>query len=178
MTSTLLTGTLFGLLDWCLQIRKSVALIQITKNFSNKYISIFYAPWQTSMFSIQISSQVHQKIALGGVWDRDRGPSVSFERPIKLDRGPAETMLKPAAAQSKELLGVGRGLRSGQGAIRQFWKAHKTRQGASRNHAKARRSWIQGALGRGEGFEIGAGGHPSVLKSHKKTRQRASRNAI
>ena len=65
MTSTLLTGTLFGLLDWCLQIRKSVALIQITKNFSNKYISIFYAPWQTSMFSIQISSQVHQKIALG-----------------------------------------------------------------------------------------------------------------
>ena len=49
-------------------------------------------------------------------WDfikPDRGP-------VKPDRGPAETMPKPAAAQSKELLGVGEGLRSGQGAIRQF----------------------------------------------------------
>ena len=41
--------------------------------------------------------------------------------------------------------------------------------------AKASRSSIQGALGRGEGFGIGTGGHPSVLKSHK-TRQGASRN--
>ena len=40
--------------------------------------------------------------------------------PIKPERVPAETMLKPAAAQSKEVSAVGRGLRSGQGAIRQF----------------------------------------------------------
>ena len=102
MTSTLLTGTLFGLLDWCLQIRKSVASIQITKNFSNKYISIFYAPWQTSMFSIQISSQVHQKIALG-----------------------LHCRIICATAHVGGALGLGKPLGSGPGTIRQFWNPIK-----------------------------------------------------
>ena len=48
-------------------------------------------------------------------------------------------MLQPAAAQSKEVSAVGRGLRSGQGAIRQFFLSHKTRQGASRNPIKPER---------------------------------------
>ena len=128
MTSTLLTGTLFGLLDWCLQIRKSVALIQITKNFSNKYISIFYAPWQTSMFSIQISSQVHQKIALG---------------------------LYTAESSAPRLMSVAP------------WAASKACPWPSLS--KTPRAW--GTI------EIGTGGHPSVLKSHK-TREGASRTSV
>ena len=87
--------------------------------------------------------------------------------------------LKPVAAQCKELLGAGRALKSGQGASRQFGNLikHEIPSNHCRSMAKASRSSIQGDHGRGEGFEIGTGGHPSVLKSHK-TRQGASRKPI
>ena len=42
-----------------------------------------------------------------------------------------------AKASSNDILGLGKPLRSGQGAIRQFWRPHKTSQGASRSMAKA-----------------------------------------
>ena len=62
---------------------------------------------------------------------------------IKPDRVPAETTLKPAAAQSKELLGTGRALGSGQGAIGQFWNPIKPDRGPAEipsNHCRTKRS--------------------------------------
>ena len=60
--------------------------------------------------------------AAGGLWDRDRGPSVSFEIPQnKTGRQPkshqtiAAAWVKPAAAQFKEVSAAGRDLGIGTG---------------------------------------------------------------
>ena len=73
---------------------------------------------------------------------------------------------------AKAILGLGKPLRSGQGAIRQSWNPIKLERGASRSMAKASSNDI---LGLGKPLGVGSGGHPSVLKHHK-TSQGASRS--
>ena len=63
--------------------------------------------------------------AIRQFWNPIKPDKVPAEIPKKKGKVPAETMLKPAAAQSKEVLAVGKGLRSGQGASRQFWNPMK-----------------------------------------------------
>ena len=86
-----------------------------------------------------------------------------------------------AKASSNDILGLGKPLRSGQGAIRQFWNPIKTERGPAAAWLKPAPTtfWAWGSLwDRDRGTmapaaawlnassnEIGTGGHPSVLKS-------------
>ena len=89
-------------------------------------------------------------------------------KPHKTSQGASRSMAK---ASSNDILGLGKPLRSGQGAIRQFWNPIKPERGP----AAAWLSQLQRHFGLGEAFGIGTGGHPSVSKSHK-TSQGASRS--
>ena len=149
--------------------------------------------------------------AWGSLWDRDRGPSVSFEVPYnqrggqpqhresQLERhfGPSvlkshktregasrTSVLKPhktsqgasrsmAKASSNDILGLGKPLRSGQGAIRQFWNPVKPERGPAAASLKLAPTtfWAWGSLrDRDRG--------PSVSFEIHKTREGASRTSV
>ena len=94
------------------------------------------------------------------LWDRDRGPSVSFEA---RQNQPGR---QPQHGKSQLQLHFGPG--DASGAIRQFWNP----PGRQPQHGK---SQLQRQFGSGEPFGIGTGGHPSVLKPDK-TSQGANRH--
>ena len=70
--------------------------------------------------------------ARGGLWDRDRGPSVSFETRKKTRQGASRNPIKPLPQH----LGRGEGFEIATEGHPSVLKSHKTRQGASRNPSK------------------------------------------
>ena len=80
--------------------------------------------------------------AWGSLWDRDRGPSV---KPHKTSHGASRSMAK---ASSNDILGLGKPLRSGQGAIRQFWNPIKPERGPAAAWVKPAPTtfWAWGSL--------------------------------
>ena len=114
-------------------------------------------------------SQLQRHFGPGEAFGIGTGGHPPVLKLYKTSQGASRSMAK--ASSNDIILGLGKPLRSGQGAIRQFSNPIKLERGPAAAWLKPAPTtfWVWGSLWDRDG------GHPSVLKSHK-TRKGASRS--